>query len=230
MKLLAYFIIPFYTFLFARGYGWLTTNFSVIANSVKGGIGFAIWGILIGLYLYLIHRKLKKVMVLPTGCRILLPVSLILLFCAVTTPYLPNDMPLKASLHILFAFVFGVSILLYFLWIILIEYRQSSNRYRPLFTAILGISVGVLLPLSYSWNCQQRPGNLYDHHHLCFGLPAMGNPAVSCQGCRIDSILKRVSQNPTILRYPLVPEFIRFSSFSFSLACFLFSAHGRCSP
>lgn len=142
LKLLAYFIIPFYTFLFARGYGWLTTNFSVIANSVKGGIGFAIWGILIGLYLYLIHRKLKTVLTLPTGCRILLPVSLVLLFCAVTTPYLPNDMPLKASLHILFAFVFGVSILLYFLWIILIQYRQSPNRYRPLFTAILGIIVG----------------------------------------------------------------------------------------
>lgn len=142
MKLLAYFIIPFYTFLFARGYGWLTTNFSVIANSVKGGIGFAIWGILIGLYLYLIHRKLKTVLTLPTGCRVLLPASLVLLFCAVTTPYLPNDMPLKASLHILFAFVFGVSILLYFLWIILIQYRQSPNRYRPLFTAILGIIVG----------------------------------------------------------------------------------------
>lgn len=142
MKLFAYFIIPFYTLLFAHGYGWFTTNFSVIANSLRGGIGFAIWGILISLYLYFMHRRLKAVMQFPKGCRLLLPASLILLFCAVTTPYLPNDMPLKASLHIIFAFIFGVLILLYFLWIIAIQYRQSPVLYRSLFVGIIGIIIG----------------------------------------------------------------------------------------
>jgi len=142
LKILAYFIIPSYTYLFARGYGWFTTNFSVIANSLQGGIGFAIWGILIGLYLFLIHRKLKTTLQLPAGCLRLLPAALILLFFAITTPYLPNDMPLKASLHIVFAFLSGVLILLYFLWIIVLQYRQAPGLYRPLFTGIIAIITG----------------------------------------------------------------------------------------
>lgn len=142
LKLFAYFIIPLYTLLFARGYGWFTTNFSVIASSLQKGTGFAIWGILISLYLYFMHRRLKAVMQLPKGCRFLLPASLVLLFCAVTTPYLPNDMPLKAYLHIAFAFVFGVLVLVYFLWIITIQYRQSPLLYRPLLVGIIGIIIG----------------------------------------------------------------------------------------
>ena len=31
-KLFTYLVIPAYTVLFTRGYGWLTTNFSVIGN------------------------------------------------------------------------------------------------------------------------------------------------------------------------------------------------------
>ena len=51
-------------------------------------------------------------------------------------------MPLKASLHIVFAFLSGVLILLYFLWIIVLQYRQAPGLYRPLFTGIIAIIIG----------------------------------------------------------------------------------------
>lgn len=59
IKVLAYLIIPVYTIAFTGGYNWFTTNFSVIGNLMDKKLAFLIWGIVVGLYFYLIYRRLR---------------------------------------------------------------------------------------------------------------------------------------------------------------------------
>ena len=49
LNLIAYIIIPAYTILFVKGYGWFTTNFSVIGNYLHRKDAFVLWGPLSGL-------------------------------------------------------------------------------------------------------------------------------------------------------------------------------------
>lgn len=60
IKILAYFIIPIYTVLFTRGYNWFTTNFSVIGNIFDKKLAFFVWGILVGVYFYMIYRQIRS--------------------------------------------------------------------------------------------------------------------------------------------------------------------------
>ena len=46
---LAYGLIPLVTVWFSRGYGWFSTNFSVIANEFEKQRGFFLWGLLVGI-------------------------------------------------------------------------------------------------------------------------------------------------------------------------------------
>lgn len=147
LKLLAYLIIPTYTILFTKGYNWLTTNFSVIGNLFDKKLAFITWGILVGLYFYLIFRKLRSLTALGTVCSKLIPAALILLFCAVTTPYLPEKFPLKSFLHIIFAFVSTVLLLTFLLIVIWNQYKRFPGRYfRYLagWAAIIAVSVILL--------------------------------------------------------------------------------------
>ena len=77
----------------------------------------------------------------------MVPAALVLLFCAITTPYLPEELPLKSVLHIIFAFLSAVLVLLYLLWIIGARYRISPGAYRRFlygWGAIVGVSVFLL--------------------------------------------------------------------------------------
>ena len=138
--ILANLIIPLYTILFTQGYGWFTTNFSVIGNIDKK-LAFLVWGILVGWYFYLIDRKIKSHISAGKAGNRLIPAALILLFCAITTPYLPEELPLKAFLHIVFAFLSAVLLLLYLLIIIWNQYRMNPQTYTPYLIGLGSIAV-----------------------------------------------------------------------------------------
>ena len=73
MKFWAYFLIPVYTVLFTRGYNWFTTNFSVIGNFFDKKRSFFLWGVLVGSFFYIIHRKVKSRLTLNPVCGRMVP-------------------------------------------------------------------------------------------------------------------------------------------------------------
>ena len=147
IKILAYAVIPAYTLLFTKGYNWFTTNFSVIGNIDKK-LAFFVWGILIGIYFYMVFRKIRSLIRLGPVCSKLIPGSLILLFCAVTTPYLPEELPFKSFLHIVFAFLSTVLLLLFLLLVSWSQFVSDPAMYRSYlagWTAIVSVSAVLLI-------------------------------------------------------------------------------------
>ena len=138
IRLLGFVIIPVYTLLFTNGYNWFTTNFSVIGNLFDNRLAFLIWGILVGIYFYSMFRRLRSSLLLSPACRRLIPVALLLLFFAITTPYLPEELPLKAFLHIIFAFFSAVLLLLFLFLVSWSQYRRFPDTYWPF---LMGIGV-----------------------------------------------------------------------------------------
>ena len=148
IKVLAYLIIPVYTIAFNGGYNWFTTNFSVIGNLMDKKLAFLIWGIVVGLYFYLIYRRLRPLVRLRPLFSQLIPAALALLFCAITTPYLPDEMPLKSFLHIVFAFVSTVLLLIYLAAVVWVRYRLNPGPYRPYLAGLALILVISLVLLA----------------------------------------------------------------------------------
>ena len=104
LNLAAFFIIPGYTLLFIRNFNLFSLNFSVIGNMLGRKRGFCLWGMMSRVSA---HLKLSR------GVRYLVHTALFLLFCAVTTPYLPEELPFKAFLHIVFAMAAALCLCLY---------------------------------------------------------------------------------------------------------------------
>ena len=140
MNILAYFLIPAYTVLFTQGYGWFTTNFSVIGNIMDKKLAFLTWGVMVGLYFYLVYRSISKHVSLKPLTARLIPAALLLLFFAITTPYLPDELPLKSFLHIVFAFVSTVLLLAFLLSVCWQQYQLAPQVYR-LYLAALAVIV-----------------------------------------------------------------------------------------
>lgn len=148
-KAVAYGIIPLYTILFTRGYNWFTTNLSVIANFFDKKKAFFLWGMLVGGYYYMIHRKVKTLSNPGPVCSKLIPSALILLFCSITTPYLPDEMPFKAFLHIVFAFISTVLLFLYLLCVIIKQYKADPEHYLSFLIALIAvILISIILLVS----------------------------------------------------------------------------------
>lgn len=142
LNLLSYIIIPVYTVLFVRGSNWFTCNFSVIGNVVQRRDAFVLWGLLVGLYFYRVLRTIVKHMEKKPKGTFLIPFCLCLLFFAITTPYLPDEMPFKAFLHIIFAFFAAVFLIICLYLIVWQLYRSSPAVYKPYLAALLGITLG----------------------------------------------------------------------------------------
>lgn len=138
-KLFTYLVIPAYTVLFTRGYGWLTTNFSVIGNLLDKKHSFFLWGVTVGVYFWLTDRRIKSHLSLGPVISRLIPAALALLFCAITTPYLPEELPLKSFLHIIFAFISTVLLLLYLAAVAWDRSRLDPARFRPFLAALAAI-------------------------------------------------------------------------------------------
>ena len=117
--LTAYLFIPASTILFAKGNNWFTTNFSVLGSSLDRKNAFTLWGLLVGVYFFcILHHISRKIIPALKGTS-LISISLLLLVCAITTPYLPAVFPFSSFFHVLFAFLAAVCLavfLILLLW------------------------------------------------------------------------------------------------------------------
>ena len=136
LDLFACFLIPAYTMLFAGSVEWLGTNFSVIAVTGKDHFwGFVYWGALAGGYFAVMLTKLA--LILPRLWQRSAVCLLALLAClalgyALAIPYLPDDFPGFASLHVVLAAGACVLLMLALLLVLLSLYRDSPENYRLL--------------------------------------------------------------------------------------------------
>ena len=136
LDLFACFLIPAYTMLFAGSVEWLGTNFSVIAVTGKDHYwGFVYWGARAGGYFAVMLTKLA--LILPRLWQRSAVCLLALLAClalgyALAIPYLPDDFPGFASLHVVLAAGACVLLMLALLLVLLSLYRDSPENYRLL--------------------------------------------------------------------------------------------------
>ncbi|MDO4438784.1 MAG: hypothetical protein Q4B86_04980 [Eubacteriales bacterium] len=138
LNLLAYLVIPVYTFFFTLGSDWFTSNFSVIGNTIGRKGAFIIWGIIVAVYYGIVTSRLIKGFRKANFLKPVIPSALLLLFFAVTTPYLPNELPFKSFLHIVFAFVSSVLLLL-FLLIFTYKLSKEDKKYQKYFYSVIAI-------------------------------------------------------------------------------------------
>ena len=78
----------------------------------------------------------------------MVPAALALLFFAITTPYLPEELPLKSVLHIIFAFLSALLVLLFLLLVIWSQYQIYPHVYRRYLYGWLAIVGGSVLLLA----------------------------------------------------------------------------------
>ena len=173
LNIIAYFILPVYTLLFIRGSHIFNSNFSVHGNLPCNQLEFLIWGIIHGLYFYiLINRILKSVSNVKIE-RIILNIAGLLLFMAITTPYLPSQVPFRSFLHILFAFLSALLLLILLYRIVWQSYRKNCYDFRiylyslhfiTAFSIWLLLVIGIVstaLEFFFSISCVVLTCNLY---------------------------------------------------------------------
>lgn len=138
---IAYFLIPAYTILFVQGSNWFTTNFSVLGNVIGREEEFVLWGLLVGIYFFWTLGSILRLMRIKPRGTWLITWSLVLLAIAITTPYLPELFPLKSFLHVIFAFLAAVCLILSLYLIIWKLYSRKRDVYRPYLFGIIGITL-----------------------------------------------------------------------------------------
>lgn len=79
-------------------------------------------------------------MAAPPKTSWLIPLALILLVCAVITPYLPEKLPVKSRLHVIFSFMSALCLVLCLGGILWKLYRTDKQKYRPYLIGLAGIS------------------------------------------------------------------------------------------
>ena len=145
LNLTAYFIIPIYTILFACAGPWFTTNFSVIGSFADRRLAFLIWGLLVGIYFGYVLKRLIPMMGGGKWEVRLKNLTLVILYCAVTTPYLPEETPFKAFLHVIFAGIAGVLLLAILLDLTLRCYRKNRDARKYLVWVVVTCVVSLFL-------------------------------------------------------------------------------------
>lgn len=144
--LMACFVIPAYTLLFAGSVQWLGTNFSVLAVTGRDHYrGFVLWGLLAAGYFLVILFQVAATLPRPParwGVRLLTVLGCLALVCALLVPYLPDYFPKIAQLHILLAFSACVLVMLALLWALLACFWRERARYAPLLWGWAGVVAG----------------------------------------------------------------------------------------
>lgn len=137
--LIALCLIPLSTILFAGSENWFTTNFSILGNSIGKQGTLVTWGVLVGGYFYWALRKI--ILQIPPAIHWawMIPFDLLLLFLAITTPYLPEQLPFQASLHFLFAFFSAVFLIVILTAISIYLYAADKRKFRPFLWELGGI-------------------------------------------------------------------------------------------
>lgn len=126
----AYLLIPACTFLFAADNSLLTTNFSVLGNTPGQQLPFILWGMIVGFYFFWCLRRIAdRLPESPRGSWVG-TLALLLLIFALTTPYLPDQLPIQASLHVIFAFFSAVFLAVSLFLIVLKLCRIYPGRFH----------------------------------------------------------------------------------------------------
>lgn len=141
LNFIAYFLIPGYTILFVRGTNWFTLNFSVIGSWSGRKNAFLLWGVIVGAYFYFTLRKIIRYLPLERKENAFLNTCLLLLSLAVTTPYLPQDLPFQSFLHVIFAFTASVLLLLTLYLTVIKLYHINHEAYRPYLACLHVITI-----------------------------------------------------------------------------------------
>ena len=147
------YVIPIFTILLACTDGWVQTNLSVIAYSKDKEIAFLIWGFIsawyFNAYLWFLFRRVNfrgRVAIA------LLQAATLSLIFAVTTPYLPDLFPQKATFHIVFAFCSPLlllgSILCFQIYLERIN-KEKFKRARVELTIIVVVASAILLLVGF---------------------------------------------------------------------------------
>lgn len=148
LNLFTFIVIPVYTLLFAGNFNLFTFNFSVIGNLLGRKRVFALWGILAGAFYYSVLSSVSCRLNLPKPVRRLTDAALLFLFFAVATPYLPDELPFKSFLHIVFALISSLCLILYLYFaserLFRLD-RQAGSAALWSLGAILSVSASLLL-------------------------------------------------------------------------------------
>ncbi len=129
LDLAAYLFLPGMSLLFVRGSNWLTTNLSVLGNDSGRQNAFVFWGLFVGIYFFILLKKIAGHLPAPPRGTVFIPLSLLLLTCALTTPYLPKQFPFRSFLHVLFAFLSAVCLALFVALLVFSLYRRQPDRF-----------------------------------------------------------------------------------------------------
>jgi len=137
----AYLLIPIYTLLFAADSNWLTTNFSVLGNGTNQQMHFVLWSLIVGIYFFwCLHRIAARMPEYPHGIWTA-TLALILLLFAVTTPYLPDQLPFQATLHVAFAFLSAVFLAIALFLVVLKLCRIYPGRFQSYLWGMTAIAL-----------------------------------------------------------------------------------------
>jgi len=140
-------VIPILTILLASTDGWVKSNLSVIAYTKNKELAFIIWGFISAWYFNAYTWYLFKLVGYKgrVGIAFLQAATISLIF-AVLTPYLPNQFPLKARLHIIFAFISPLLLLVSFLcYQIYLEGIDKGIFKRARYELLVMVVVSLLL-------------------------------------------------------------------------------------
>ena len=175
----AYILIPVYTIMFVQGNNWFTTNFSVIGNQLGRQEAFVLWGLLVGIYFFFSLRVIVVQMAVPPKSTWLIPLALFLLTCAVITPYLPEILPLRSTLHIVFSFMAALCLILS-IGSILLRLYQDDRKKIPALPDRPGRHCNDFSVFAASGrHYQQCSGNFFHNHVRSFGAAVVSDAAIT---------------------------------------------------
>ncbi len=149
LNFFSWFLVPFLTVCIAGTGDWTKTNFSVEGSRPPGQLFLILWGLTAGGHFYLLLRRTMEVM--PESfsgkkpvrtariCGLLLAVSVLL-------PYLPEQAPFAAAVHVACAFLASAVLYLLLVFLAFRMYFTDPDRWR-LRTAVLLSALPVCLAL-----------------------------------------------------------------------------------
>lgn len=137
LDLLTFFVLPVFT-IFLASYDSLTkSNLSVVANYLGKQNAFSLWGILVILCFYAYFHRIASLYSLNSpALRHLVLAACLLLLLGITTPYLPDQFPLKAKLHVAFSFLSSVCLLFSLYLLTRVLSRQKPGFFGPYFRCL----------------------------------------------------------------------------------------------
>lgn len=104
------YVIPIFTIIIASKLSWTESNLSIIGNYYDSQKELFIWGILVAFFiLFFMHNIFDRISYKDLLSEVFLYGVCLLILLAVTTPYLPDQFPVKSKFHEGFAFFIPIA-------------------------------------------------------------------------------------------------------------------------